>query len=266
MKIEALQIIEFRNKTDGTQISESTQALIKTVQAVFRPETCSRQVMIFFHIANQQEFTRLSADIKPNVKHFYHLKGYEAYKFLLSWAIGAEYREVKKGYKLPLFNDNHVLGKIRDNWNKFKSICPKEYLLDLEKLITMLLEDAHQIRRGIEEKRYGIDQALRLNIDSAIKHVIFSRMNSLPICHETLHKPHQEYLLSIARVATDSSRQLLKKYADKQDTSPALEHTVKKHLFHRVVFTMWQSRYANLLADQTEQRAPSPTLNRTKDA
>lgn len=205
LNIEDLQVIEIQITDRKTSFGHTLHAL-RLLTNAFLPESCARQVMIFFNIRKPDQFERHFQNVEALAEQCSHLKGQEAYMFLLSWIIGGEYRVTKKGSKLPLYNDNHILGKFRQAWASFEqknlgspstsdtSDTSSQELeqeneqlrLSYIRIISSLLEDAHEIRKRIEAKQYGEGIALRAILDKVITNVVHSRMCDFPVLYEAI--------------------------------------------------------------------------------
>jgi hypothetical protein len=204
---DCLQIIEFQISANAPSSSVHLKA-IRDLTDAFCPETCSRQVIIFFAVSNVEKFTKHFEEISKLAHTSIHKYGLEAYRFLLSWVVGGEYRATKPGYKIAMFNDNHILGRFKERWNNFQEQmklssehAKTSQSKDLKKeekyqrlmslyirLIDVLLTDAHQIRKKIENGSYGETEILRTTLNVAIDNIILSRVHEVPVVYEAMHE------------------------------------------------------------------------------
>lgn len=115
--LEALQVVEIQR--DIRSKCGKTLKALRSLTDAFCPESCARYVMIFFNISSRDKFDSHFKAVAALSHKCNHLKGQAAYAFLLSWIIGGEHRITKKGSKLPLYNDNHILGKFTALWTAF---------------------------------------------------------------------------------------------------------------------------------------------------
>lgn len=114
----------------------------------FRPVTCTRQVFIFDSLseAEKEIFDKNCATLATIGQHYELYTGFDAFEFLLKWAVGL----LNPRYN---YNDRFVLGKCRELWTSFcesKGTVLKDR--SMAKLIPMLLEDASLIRSTIENR------------------------------------------------------------------------------------------------------------------
>lgn len=210
---DSLQVIEIQCKNDHVSFG-ATLVAMRLLTDAFCPESCTRQVMIFFKISKEERFQEHYKVAETLAQKCTHLKGKDAYAFLLSWVVGGEYRIAKAGAKIPMFNDNHILGQFKSKWIKFieskrststnnpdafeimqdsvnADFLPQDDIRkNFIRVINSLLQDAHEVRRRIESKSYGKGAELRANLDMAVSNVMLSRSSGLPIRYEHMHSQH----------------------------------------------------------------------------
>lgn len=213
-RLNQLQVIELQlNKDNNVNLGHTLKAM-RLLTGAFCPESCIRQVMVFFNISKPERFEEHYQAVEKLATQSRRLNGAGAYAFLLSWATGGEYRIRKDGSKLSMFNDPHILGKFKDKWTDFSKSKDEEAEAkqDFTKIINLLLTDAHQIRHKIESKWYGEGDTLRGNLDVVIANVIFSRANNFPVVYEKMHE--KNYKLDLIAFLQEAMK-ILKGQLDK---------------------------------------------------
>ncbi len=233
----SLQVIELQ--LDSTQKTRNLIESLLNLTKPFRPESCARQVMIFFHVDYPERLAtriRQAQDLTHNASH---LTGPAAYAFLLSWVVGGEYRIAKQGYKIAMFNDNHILGRFKDQWNSFlaessneenpnsepnlqeaassaaKNHSNKNNRLkkDYIQVIDTLLQDAHAVRKNIELGLYGRNDELRATLDIIITNITWSHTKNFPVLYEAIHQNnYQEYLVAFLKKESEKLNIQMEKY------------------------------------------------------
>ncbi|CAM2952221.1 Uncharacterised protein [Legionella steigerwaltii] len=183
---------------------EKTKDAIKRLKDLVNPihsVSCVRHIFIFKDVEDQKALAEILEELKGKNKSCKLLTGLEAYNFLLSWIVGGEYRVAKPGSKLSLYNDNHVLGKFKKNWAYFLfNQRDNQLKRECTKVISPLLEEAHEIRKRIEQGIYGTDVKLRKTLDIVINNICFSKKNSLPVAYDHMHENRQKYVLSVMQL------------------------------------------------------------------
>lgn len=178
---------------------------LRTLTSAFCPESCARQVIIFFDIADEiQSNYHFKRTSELALKTSYLVER-DAYRFLLSWIVGGEYKVSKPGYKIAMFNDNHILGRFIAHWNdyntkineSFEDSTEEQKLMhkQFKKLIGLLLTDAHEIRKKIERCEYGANTTLRRTLNTVLDNVILSRSLSVPVVYDAMHLDNYRMLL-----------------------------------------------------------------------
>lgn len=256
---QSLKVISLQLKTDGTKIVPTTRQLIDLTSA-FKPESCARQVFIFNAFKNQIEFDQCLNLAASKTKACQYFTGFSAYAYLLSWVVGGEYREKKRKSKLPLFNDNHILGKFKQNWNQFKknNLANKNVVREYARMIDPLLEDAHQIRQKIESKHYGEGWELRNTLNIVIQNVIFSRSNSLPVLYDHIHKNNHEYAALLNQFISERIKNLEIQLSTHAGSSFLLDSPARKGIFNRLITYCRQNKLLAENAIFVNEAAESP--------
>lgn len=249
MIFELLQIIEIQLSADASSYGVNIKA-IRDITDAFCPETCVRQVIIFFDIRNMDKFDAHYEKISQMAKKCTHLLGHEAYRFLLSWVVGGEYRVEKPGYKIAMFNDNHILGRFKERWKSFheqlkllhlNAQAPESQdkkkeekyknLINLYvKLIDAVLADAHEIRKRIEQNSYGKGDALRLVLNKVLDNIILSRSLNVPVLYDSMHQDdYQSVLLNFLTSEVKRSSEQLNGYKPDSDISKGIAAKIERY-------------------------------------
>ncbi|WP_392537831.1 hypothetical protein [Legionella sp. 227] len=200
LDFQKFRVIELTLNRGNGRTKDSIQRfkdLVKPIHSV----SCVRHIFIFNDVEDQKAFAELLEELKDKNKACKLMTGVEAYNFLLSWIVGGEYRVAKPGSKLSLYNDNHVLGKFKKNWAYFLSTQTDTQLKrEYTKIISPLLEEAHEIRKRIEQGLYGVDTKLRKTLDMVINNICFSKENALPVAYDQMHENRKQYVLSVMQI------------------------------------------------------------------
>lgn len=212
LNLNTLQLIEIQLSEQATK-SRLILRPIRELTHAFCPSSCRRQVMIFFHINKPERFEHHFQYLQSVAEKCVHLQGKEAYAFLLSWISGGEHRVTKSNSRLPLYNDNHILGKFREAWTVFErtqckndseddgddaqevSVQDHDERRDYRRIMNAVLQDAHEIRKKIEAKCYGVDLELRATLDKVITNVVYSRSHNLPVIYDAMAEANDRYSL-----------------------------------------------------------------------
>ncbi len=107
--------------------------LLGKLNGYFRPETCSRQIVVL----PAAEIAKLPPELVKVAQH--HLQGQEAYRFILELFCGLHSEE--KG-------EAEIAGQIRVAWAEYKKTAQKSKPF-LSPIVEKILEDGNKIRRSI---------------------------------------------------------------------------------------------------------------------
>lgn len=133
---------------------------IRTVDFCFVPMTCARQIYIYIALTpdNKNKLMGLCDDLKDKTQKIEVLHSYEAYAFLLRWAVGLESDKYKQ-------NDRFVLGKLREFWTNYLYYEKNSpFLKLLLTVIPVLLRHSGIVRSYIEEQSRTMDDNTRTDI------------------------------------------------------------------------------------------------------
>ncbi len=145
-----------------TNPADKTSDLFKHLQAKifsFRPETCVRQLFIFYNLSDIERdlLDEVVEKLTPKLKACDILTGFDAYEFLLRWTVGLLSIKYQQ-------NDRFVLGKVRKYWTEFCQIEAERLKgHNLLKIIPAILGDAHLIRNKIETQLIDILKENRIS-------------------------------------------------------------------------------------------------------
>jgi hypothetical protein len=263
---DCLQVIEFQLSASAPSSATSLKALRNLTHA-FSPESCARQVMIFFDVSNIDKFNKHFERVSGVANKSAHLRESEAYRFLLSWVVGGEYRATKPGYKIAMFNDSHILGRFKERWVHFLEFSKQPVNLEdgaeidaaikqkaisqQIKLIDVLLTDAHEIRKRMESRVYGKGDALRSALDVILANVILSRTYGLPVVYESMNSDtYKETLLEMVGGELNKLMHQLKSYPEESPASQGITLRISSY-----------TRSMGLLQAADEQKTISRIVN-----
>lgn len=180
MSIGPLRVLHLK-EVNHQGIDDNPLSQFKNQFLPFAPMTCARHVYVF-PIQDPMRLDELTDYLKDHTSGCELLVEGRAYEFLLRWAVGCESWKLKG-------NDHFVLGAIRKHWTEYKLEHP-EQAKSLDTVMTMLFEDASNIRRVIQEyienchdKSFSTNEALR----KMCANCCLSRFH--------LHKPDYDNLL-----------------------------------------------------------------------
>ena len=240
MPLLSLKVIEIKQKKKATPIQDHLQE-IGALTKPFMASSCARTVLIFQSISDQDRFTQALQAIESKTKVCRYLSGSDAYGFLLNWICGGEFRKRKARGKIPLYNDNHILGKFKDSWNHFVTQTGSDFKKEYEASIHLLLTDAHQIRKKVENKNYGEGEALRSALDRVIDNIIFSRFAALPVAYAHMHEQRANYFLAV-QAELSKKIQRFQTQSQRSSSAPILSEPACKQILNQAIFRIWQQR------------------------
>jgi hypothetical protein len=192
----------------------------------FRPETCSRSVIIFCNPTDAEvtKILGLPEKLKERTSIPEIFSGDEAYKFLLRWSVGL--LSVKHHH-----NDRFVLGRVITRWTQFceqnaEQLKGTDYL----KIIPALLADAHTVRSKVEKYFCKMNNDARIiKTEAFCDEIYLQRTKAEKTPEKSLQRSIESNLNH--QSPTDVTEKLAKKMQGLQKQIAASDKTIKIKAF-----------------------------------